>query len=87
VNRGDPGALDVSNKFLSAVTGACTHSRGAGDCDCDALSKWVKSFEAGMVRTMWDGAIMDGTNSMLLLVRWMLGSKFLPEMCGELLRI
>src|SRR5882724_8785955 len=36
-------------------------------------------FEVGTVRTTWDGTMMDGTNCTLLLVRWVLGSKFLPE--------
>src|SRR5882724_3861021 len=79
VNRGDSrGRSTYSNKFLSAVT---VHVRTPGALAIVIVTPFLNGsvFEAGTVRTMWDGVTMDGTNSMLLLVRWMLGSKFLPE--------
>src|SRR5882724_10990430 len=77
--RGDSGGRSTySNRLLSAAT---VHVCAPGALAIVIATPFLNGsvFEAGMVRTTWDGATMDGTNSMLLLVRWMLGSKFLPE--------
>src|SRR5882724_660076 len=79
VKSGDSGGRSMySNRLLSAVM---AHVRAPGALVIVIATPFLNGsvFEAGMVRTMWDGAMMDGTNCTLLLVRWVLRSKFLPE--------
>src|SRR5882724_6925516 len=79
VKSGDSGGCSMySNRLLSAVT---AHVRAPGALAIVIATPFLNGsvFEAGTVRTMWDCAMMDSTNCTLLLVRWVLGSKFLPE--------
>src|SRR5882724_9400300 len=79
VKRGDSGGRSMySNKLLSSAT---VHVHAPGALVIVIVTPFVNGsvFEAGTVRTTWDGVMMDGMNCMLLLMRWMLGSKFLPE--------
>src|SRR5882724_8289303 len=79
VKSGDSGGRSMySNRLLSAVT---AHVRAPGALAIVIATPFLNGsvFEASMVRTTWDGAMMDGTHCTLLLMRWMLGSKFLPE--------
>src|SRR5882724_10843106 len=79
VKSGDSGGrLMYSKRLLSAVM---AHVRAPGVLAIVIVMPFLNGsvFEAGTVRTTWDGPMMDGTNCTLLLVRWMLGLKFLPE--------
>src|SRR5882724_1826622 len=87
VKSGDSGGRSMySNRLLSAVMG---HVRAPGALAIVIATPSLNGsvFEAGTVRTMWDGAMMDGTNCTLLLVRWVLGSKFLPECVVNSMRL
>src|SRR5882724_4686298 len=79
VKRGDSGGrLMYSNKLLSA---AMVHVHAPGALAIVIAMPFLNGsvFEASMVRTTWDSAMMDSMNFTLLLVRWMLRLKFLPE--------
>src|SRR5882724_2563346 len=79
VKTGNSGGRSMySNRLLSAVT---AHVCTPGALAIVIVTPFLKGsvFEASSVRTTWDGTMMDGMNSMLLRVRWMLRSKFLPE--------
>src|SRR5882724_2792265 len=79
VKSGDSGGRSMySNRLLSAVT---AHVRAPGALAIMIAMPFLNGsvFEAGTVRTTWDGVMMDGTNCTLLLVRWVLRSKFLLE--------
>src|SRR5882724_13671048 len=79
VKSGDSGGRSMySNRLLSAVKAhVCAPGALAIVIPMPFLNGLV--FEAGTVRTTWDGAMMDSTNCTLLLMRWVLGSKFLLE--------
>src|SRR5882724_2779180 len=79
MKRGDSGGCSTYlNKLLSVAT---VHVCAPWALAIVIATPFLNGslFETGTVWTMWDSAMVDSMNSMLLLMRWMLGSKFLPE--------